>query len=279
MKCYIYFIINQTTKCRYVGQTTNFSRRKNEHLSKLRENKHPNQKLQSSWNKYGESNFIFEKIVYDNLSKEELNEQEKMFIQKYDSYNNGYNLTLGGDGGATRSKLDFDDFCLAYFCGKKYQGMTNQLGKYLGVDSSCISAIIREKSYDQFRQQALMLSDADQEKYLDEAIQLFNLDTDIPWTKMDTPDDKLTLKILCVASNYGRGIESCILQKFGLSKGFLFHFRKGSGRQNIKDEYTNLTDEEIKNIGQKYYSDWELEKFAKVKIKEQFHRIIEVVAN
>ena len=44
-------------------------------------------------------------------------------------------------------------------------------------------------------------------------------------------------------------------------------------------EYTNLTDEEIKNIGQKYYSDWELEKFAKVKIKEQFHRIIEVVAN
>ena len=47
MKCYIYFIINQETNQRYVGQTTNFSRRKSEHLTKLRENRHPNLKLQN----------------------------------------------------------------------------------------------------------------------------------------------------------------------------------------------------------------------------------------
>ena len=32
MKAYIYFIINKITGERYVGQTTNFVRRKNEHL-------------------------------------------------------------------------------------------------------------------------------------------------------------------------------------------------------------------------------------------------------
>ena len=42
MKCYIYFIINKNNNMRYVGQTTNFSRRKSEHLLKLKENLHNN---------------------------------------------------------------------------------------------------------------------------------------------------------------------------------------------------------------------------------------------
>jgi len=54
MKCYIYKIINQVTNEKYVGQTTNFSRRKENHVSALNNNKHPNPKLQNSWNIYGQ---------------------------------------------------------------------------------------------------------------------------------------------------------------------------------------------------------------------------------
>lgn len=61
MKCYIYFIINNITNQRYVGQTTNFTRRKAEHLLKLRENRHPNIKLQNAYNKYGLDNFTIQK--------------------------------------------------------------------------------------------------------------------------------------------------------------------------------------------------------------------------
>lgn len=39
MKCYIYKIINNVTGEKYVGQTTNFSRRISDHKEKLRANK------------------------------------------------------------------------------------------------------------------------------------------------------------------------------------------------------------------------------------------------
>ena len=82
MKCYIYFIINNITSQRYIGQTTNFARRKAEHLLKLKENRHPNIKLQNAYNKYGLDNFTIQKIQFDNITKEELNEQEIYYIKK-----------------------------------------------------------------------------------------------------------------------------------------------------------------------------------------------------
>ena len=47
--------------------------------------------------KYGWDNFEHE-ILFNNLSVEEAKEKEKELIQKYDSFRNGYNSTLGGDG-------------------------------------------------------------------------------------------------------------------------------------------------------------------------------------
>ena len=57
---YIYSIINNKTKERYVGQTIDLERRKKEHFKDLEDNKHLNKKLQSAWNKYGKNNFSFE---------------------------------------------------------------------------------------------------------------------------------------------------------------------------------------------------------------------------
>lgn len=52
------------------------------------------------WNaicQYGWDDFTHE-ILETELSVDEANEREKYYIQKYDSYNNGYNSTLGGEG-------------------------------------------------------------------------------------------------------------------------------------------------------------------------------------
>lgn len=47
--------------------------------------------------KYGWNNFEHE-ILFTGLTVEEAKEKEKELIQKYDSFHNGYNSTLGGDG-------------------------------------------------------------------------------------------------------------------------------------------------------------------------------------
>lgn len=270
MKAYIYFIINKITGERYVGQTTNFVRRKNEHLSQLKDKTHINKKLQNAWNKYGENNFIVEKIQYDNISKEELNNEEIKYIKQYDSYNNGYNLTIGGDGGDTRSKLNFEQFCFAYFGNKKYDGMTNRTGKYLGVDSSCIASIKNEKSYDLFRQQAKELSIEEQNNYIERFEKELDIINNPPWVKRKTLDEQTTYEILCVVSTYGRGIERTILNHFDLTKGFVYHLMIGNGRQNIKNKYKNTSKEERQKIGREKFNEWQLQSYSKIKIKEEY---------
>lgn len=160
MKCYIYKIINQVTGEKYVGQTTNFSRRIKDHFYQLKNQTHKNTKLQKAYNSYGEEAFIVEKQKYD-LTKDELNQLEINEIKKEDSYEHGYNMTRGGGGygHGSREKLNFEQFCFAYFGNKKYEGMTGRTGEYLGVDSACIASIRREASYNHYRSLAQELSE------------------------------------------------------------------------------------------------------------------------
>ena len=53
--------------------------------------------------KYGKENFIIEEI--EKCNQDLLNEREKYWIQFYDSYENGYNSTLGGQDCTKMSKL------------------------------------------------------------------------------------------------------------------------------------------------------------------------------
>lgn len=273
MKAYIYFIINNITNERYVGQTTDFSRRKKEHFTKLENNQHPNPKLQNSYNKYTKNNFKIEKITYENISKQELDEMEKFYISKYDAQKNGFNLTEGGTGGNIRGKIKFEDYCYIYFGNKQYKGLTNKTAKKFNIDSSTVSAIAREISYDEYRQKAQELPDKEKENYLKKFYEDMNLAIEKPWTVSKTPDAETTFNIMCVVSSYGRGIESVILKKFGLSKGFIFHLMTGNGRQEIKNKYNNLSEKEITEIGQKYFEIWNLQSLSKTQIKKKYNNL------
>lgn len=55
--CGIYRIVNTTTNECYVGQSQYMKKRVKEHFRLLRLNKHPNPRLQNSFNKYGEKSF------------------------------------------------------------------------------------------------------------------------------------------------------------------------------------------------------------------------------
>lgn len=100
---YIYKITNIQNNKVYVGKTINsiedrLQRHFNDALS-LRLDTH----LARAIRKYGKDKFIIESIdtAYTTI---DLNKKEIYWIKYYNSYNNGYNETQGGDGGNTYSK-------------------------------------------------------------------------------------------------------------------------------------------------------------------------------
>ena len=104
MKGYIYIITNDTTDKVYIGQTINpLNVRFNEHLYKSRIHK---SKFYNAIRKYGEEHFKISLI--EECDQSLLNEREKFYIKKFNSYHNGYNSTLGGEGTLTY-ELDEDE--------------------------------------------------------------------------------------------------------------------------------------------------------------------------
>ena len=94
----VYCIRNTANNKIYIGATTrNFRSRYTLHNSLFRRNKH-NSKIQDDYNIFGDNYFVFE-ILFIGTDDNEIMEKEKEFIEMYDSINNGYNCTRGGDGG------------------------------------------------------------------------------------------------------------------------------------------------------------------------------------
>ncbi|MFP3728604.1 NUMOD1 domain-containing DNA-binding protein [Priestia filamentosa] len=72
------------------------------HLSLLEKGKHYNIYLQRAFLKYKKKITYRVLEEYEEIPSMELCIRERVLIQKYDSYKNGYNMTLGGEGGAGR---------------------------------------------------------------------------------------------------------------------------------------------------------------------------------
>jgi len=89
----IYLIINLQNNKFYVGSSVNVKKRKNKHLQQLRKNNHDNSYLQYSFNKYGESNFVFT-LIEDVPDKNNLIIREQYWIDTLDACNKNiaYNI-------------------------------------------------------------------------------------------------------------------------------------------------------------------------------------------
>lgn len=93
----VYKITNiENNKC-YIGVDSYFPKRIRQHQSRLLNNKHKNKHLQFSYNKYGKDRFTFE-LLCSCLSREEMLSKEIELIKFYNSLENGYNHTIGGEG-------------------------------------------------------------------------------------------------------------------------------------------------------------------------------------
>lgn len=92
---FLYIITNKINGKQYVGKTyMELSKRIAIHTQDSK--RYPNRPLYRAINKYGEENFIY--VEVGRYEEGSLEKEEIWLINKLDTYKNGYNATLGGDG-------------------------------------------------------------------------------------------------------------------------------------------------------------------------------------
>jgi len=94
MKGVIYCYHCISTGKKYIGQTVHEQRRKYQHNRDC--NGGVNNKFYRAVRKYGWNSFIYGIIASYDVNN--LNEQEVFYIDKYNTHQNGYNSTIGGEG-------------------------------------------------------------------------------------------------------------------------------------------------------------------------------------
>lgn len=101
----IYKATNLITGKIYIGFDSSWPNRKKHHLHKYRT---INTRFYHSIRKHGWENFEWE-IIYQSKDYEHcLNVMEPHFIKEHNTFNSGYNMTLGGDGGMLGKKHSTD---------------------------------------------------------------------------------------------------------------------------------------------------------------------------
>lgn len=94
---YIYKITNKVNQKSYIGQTSfTIEKRWLEHINNSTKENVKHRPLYAAMRKYGKNNFFIEMI--EECSIKEVDEREKYWIKYYNTYYDGYNATLGGDG-------------------------------------------------------------------------------------------------------------------------------------------------------------------------------------
>jgi group I intron endonuclease len=94
----IYKIVNRVNGKYYVGSSKDIKFRWAEHVSDLRGNKHDNDYLQKSWNKYGEDAFEFLIVEHTGIEQLLIVEQKYLDISKTEG-DKSYNLKFEAMGG------------------------------------------------------------------------------------------------------------------------------------------------------------------------------------
>lgn len=101
---YIYLFRNNLNNKCYVGQTVDFESRLAQHLYSAEHDSSCH--IHRAIRKYGIENFSVSILEEPKIS--ELDEREIFWIKNYDSYNSGYNMTLGGEGNRGYKMTEID---------------------------------------------------------------------------------------------------------------------------------------------------------------------------
>lgn len=232
---FIYQIINKINGKRYIGKTNDLNRRISRHFYELRKNCHHSHKLQRAFNKYGEKNFFIIYEQFDNISEENLAKKEIDAIRQFDTYYNGYNETLGGEGHSLL--FDSHTMILIYQLGQRYDGIKKMISRYFDCDSSTVAAIMNKEclsnlSYEEEELKNLADKIGITEKFLKEN---YKNNYIRKFTK------EQIFQILSGIELKGYSQSACA-KAFGFTKDLVQNIVNNKTYKQDKEEYENLSD-------------------------------------
>lgn len=137
---YIYKITNNINGKVYIGQTIQpVKERWYRHCGKSCNAEEMKMHIKKAILKYGKENFSIETLEI--CDSEDLNNREKHYISYYDSYNNGYNSTLGGQDATIHRKtsIEEDNEIINLY---KYGFAMRTIAKEFNIDKKTVKGIL-----------------------------------------------------------------------------------------------------------------------------------------
>ena len=164
MRGFIYKITNTINGKFYIGQTIqNVKERFYQHCATKCSKAVSNMAIHRAIKKYGKSNFTVE--VIEEINSANLNDRERYWIKYYNSYNNGYNSTKGGQDGCKPFKdLDVESIIKEYNTGKSLR----TLGTIFKVDKQTIKDLLIRHNVELRTTRTYKLSQKDRDKVLED---------------------------------------------------------------------------------------------------------------
>lgn len=134
MKGIIYKITNKVNGKSYIGQTRyTLEFRWKQHIHKK-----DNTYFHNAIHKYGKDNFSLE--ILEECEHKDLDSREIFYIAKFNTFSEGYNLTLGGGGKRLALDDKYDEIKELYLSGFS----SNKIATLYGVDKASIVKILKQ---------------------------------------------------------------------------------------------------------------------------------------
>lgn len=144
--CGIYKITNTQNGKVYIGQAVDMLTRWRQHCNEAyNENSIAYEcKFYRAIRKYGVQNFTFQMIEFCDVDK--LNEREIFYIEKFDSYSSGYNMTVGGQDFSCTTARAIDQYDLDGNLIKTYKSIADARREVSGKIDRVLSGEARTAS-------------------------------------------------------------------------------------------------------------------------------------
>ena len=135
---YIYGIKNKENNKWYIGQTVNLKSRWKKHKTPSK-----NQcKISTLIQELGEDKFDF--VVIEEVEMELLDEKEIFYIQRYNSFHDGYNETKGGQKPYIGQRLEVEPKEIMEYYFNNPSLSCREVAKHFGIFHETVSSIVKE---------------------------------------------------------------------------------------------------------------------------------------
>jgi len=242
---FIYSLTNTKNGKRYIGYSNDLNRRLFDHWTQLKLNQHPNKILQKD---FTEEDFKIEILeTFINVDNDFISKFEKEVILKYDSFNNGYNQTPGGEKQGQKNNNDI--LLSVLFILTHYENSGVVVQKLFKMSESAVLRLKNHQShlhiYEIVKNMSKetisnMKEECEREYDISNAIKTHRSEVTLGSRKLDR---ETVLQIISVCNNRQR-VGGIVERHLGLASQHSSRIKRGLRYREYYDEYLKMAEEE-----------------------------------